>query len=75
LGWYWEGTCGVKSGFVAPGNTFWEAFRESDAHVFFASGGGEHERGFEVVVAADHFGFVAAVNEEFLGLNQRWFVP
>jgi hypothetical protein len=64
-----EGAYGVEPGLVAPGDAGGEARGEEDARLFFAAGGGEHQGRFEVVVAADHGGFVALIDEEFLGLE------
>jgi hypothetical protein len=64
-----EGAYSVEPGFVAPGDTGGEAGGEENARLFFAARGGEHQGRFKVVVAADHGGFVALVDEEFLGLE------
>jgi len=67
----WRGIYGVEPVFICPRNAFWKALCEGHAGFFFSGGGGEHQGRFEVVVAADHIGFVAEVDEEFLGILAR----
>jgi hypothetical protein len=54
---------------IAPWYAFGESLCERDAHVFFSSCGGEHQRRLAVVVSANHCIFVTLLYEELLLLS------
>jgi hypothetical protein len=59
-------TYGIKSSSVLPCYALWETLRQRNAHVFFAGCGRIHQRCFPLIVSADHFRLMAALDEELL---------
>ena len=65
----------VQTSFVLPRYTFRDALCQVDAGFLFASGGSEHQRRLEIVVAADGTIFMACVDEKLLTKLSACLLP